>query len=78
MTALNPTTKEIPMPPTRTLRADFYGTWCDNCRTAYSWMPADGNCPQCGPFKLRRAKVTVEPMDVSDEEWVRAAEVGGS
>lgn len=48
------------------LWTQFRGTWCDNCRTAYSYMPADGNCPQCGPIKLRRATITVDLDDVDE------------
>lgn len=57
------------MTTTRTLWTEFTGGWCDNCRTAFSWIPRDGNCPSCGPVKLRPAKIRVEPTDAKDEEW---------
>ncbi len=48
----------------------FEGGWCDNCRTAYPFIPRDGNCPSCGPVKLRPATITVEPhaADTTSEE----------
>lgn len=47
----------------------FGGGWCDNCRTAFSYLPADRRCPYCnasGPARpdailLRPATITVEP-----------------
>ncbi len=51
------------MPNSPSLWTRFEGGWCDNCRTAFSWIPANGNCPDCGPVKLRPATVTVEPHD---------------
>lgn len=47
--------------------ATFRGSWCDNCNTAYSYMPASGNCPQCGPVRLRKAKITVQTIDLDEE-----------
>lgn len=52
-----------------TLFTRFRGSWCDNCRTAFCYMPSDGRCPHCnlsGPARpeavmLRAATVTVEP-----------------
>lgn len=49
----------------------FRGGWCDNCRTAYPWIPEDGNCPYCGPIKLRPATITVEPDDTRQGEHTR-------
>jgi hypothetical protein len=48
-------------PPT--LYTRFRGGWCDNCRTAYPYIPRNGNCPDCGPIRLRPATITVEPDD---------------
>lgn len=42
------------------------GGWCDNCRTAWPFIPADGNCPSCGTVPLRPATITVEPHDAND------------
>ncbi len=50
--------------PKPTLYTKFSGQWCDNCRTAYSYRPASGNCPDCGTIPLRSATITVEPDDV--------------
>lgn len=47
----------------RSLYARFEGGWCDNCRTAFPYIPRDGNCPSCGPVALRPARITVEPHD---------------
>jgi hypothetical protein len=60
-------------PPTLWTR--FRGGWCDNCRTAYSYMPVGGRCPHCNaagparpaPISLRPATITVEPDDDDDE-----------
>jgi hypothetical protein len=59
-------------PPTLWTR--FRGGWCDNCRTAYSYMPVGGRCPHCNaagparpaPIKLRPATITVEPEDADE------------
>lgn len=56
--------------PTQYTRFD--GWWCDNCRTAYSWRPNSGNCPDCGAAGLRPARVTVEPTDL-DTDTARQA-----
>lgn len=48
-----------------TLWRKHRGSWCDNCETAYPFMPASGNCPSCGPVKVRAATITVEPDDTN-------------
>lgn len=53
------------------------GGWCDNCETIYPFIPGDGNCPSCGPVKLRPATVTVVPHD-ADEVARRAIQPEGT
>lgn len=44
----------------------FRGGWCDNCRTAFPYIPQHGCCPDCGPIRLRPATITVEPDDADE------------
>ena len=61
-------------PPT--LYTQHRGAWCDNCRTAFCYMPTDRRCPYCnaaGPARpsaveLRPATITVEPDEPASTE----------
>lgn len=52
--------------PDATRYARFEGGWCDNCRTAWCFIPADGMCLQCRTVYLRPATITVEPHDLGE------------
>ncbi len=52
-----------------TLYTKFEGGWCDNCRTAWSFIPRNGMCPSCGPVPLVTATITVDVHHLAGETY---------